>query len=95
MNVKKYYELRDKFNSIPRNTLERACLFLIMNKFAFNGVCRYNKKGIFNVPYSNHKHMSVPNLMSIRNKFANKKLLFIFVLPFEKEVGSMGITEQR
>ena len=76
MNSTKYYDTRELFNSTPRNTFERACLFLIMNKFAFNGVCRYNKNGIFNVPYSNHKHISVPNLMNVRNSFRDRKVTF-------------------
>lgn len=76
MTKEDFYSLRDKFNDTPRNTIERACLFLIMNKFAFNGVCRYNKKGIFNVPYSGHKSVSVPNLTSVSNKFHGKTISF-------------------
>lgn len=85
MTSEKYYELRELFNNTPKNTFDRACLFLIMNKFAFNGVCRYNQKGIFNVPYSNHKRVSVPNLMTVKNKFINKNIKF-FNLNFSDSV---------
>ncbi len=29
--------------------------FLYMNRFGFNGLCRYNKKGGFNVPFGSYK----------------------------------------
>lgn len=44
-----YYELRDKFNS-SEYTTERAAIFQYLNKNGFNGLCRYNSKGGFNVP---------------------------------------------
>lgn len=52
MSKEKYYKVRDRFNSLPFN-VERAGLFLVLNKFGFNGLCRYNSKGIYNVPYNN------------------------------------------
>lgn len=45
-----YLEIRNIFNSLPKNNIKRAALFLVLNKFGFNGICRYNKEGIFNVP---------------------------------------------
>ncbi len=49
----KYYFLRNKFNqeSDPR---KRAALFLYLNKHGYNGLCRYNSKGIFNVPFGRY-----------------------------------------
>lgn len=44
-----YYELRDKFNNEDFNSY-RAYLFQYLNKHGFNGLCRYNKSGKFNVP---------------------------------------------
>ena len=44
-----YYKLREVFNDTS-DILERAILFQYLNKHGFNGLCRYNKKGVFNVP---------------------------------------------
>ena len=30
-----------------RNELEQSVLFIYLNKHAFNGLCRYNSKGLF------------------------------------------------
>lgn len=43
-----YLVIRDEFNSmLPQ---DRTALFQYLNKHGFNGLCRYNSKGIFNVP---------------------------------------------
>jgi DNA adenine methylase len=50
-----YYQVRDKFNknaSMP--LLERAAYFLYLNRHGYRGVCRYNRKGEFNIPYGNY-----------------------------------------
>jgi len=44
-----YYALRDEFNTSQDIRL-RAAIFIYLNKHGFNGLCRYNSKGIFNVP---------------------------------------------
>lgn len=45
-----YYKIRDIFNKEKLTELERAVLFQYLNKHGFNGLCRYNKSGLFNVP---------------------------------------------
>lgn len=60
MDSDKYYELRSTFNSSKCDSIERAALFLVLNKFGFNGVCRYNNKGEFNVPYSKRPCANFP-----------------------------------
>ena len=55
----KYYELRDKFNQ-TKNKKIRAGLFLYLNKHGYNGLCRYNKSGGYNVPFGRYKKISVP-----------------------------------
>jgi DNA adenine methylase len=43
-----YYNIREQFNAaMPR---ERSAMFQYLNKHGFNGLCRYNSKGQFNVP---------------------------------------------
>lgn len=50
-----YIKTRAAFNASEPNSLERAILFLWLNKTCFNGICRYNAKGEFNVPRGNDK----------------------------------------
>ena len=48
-----YYALRDKFNR-TRNISLRSALFLYLNRHCYNGLCRYNSKGIFNTPFGRY-----------------------------------------
>ena len=51
---KQYYALRDKFND-SRRKYERAIIFIYLNRFGYNGLCRYNRSGKFNVPFGRYK----------------------------------------
>jgi len=60
MNDKEqYYLIRDKFNR-SRDPFDRAIYFLYLNRFGFNGLCRYNRKGSFNVPFGSYKKPYFP-----------------------------------
>lgn len=48
---KSYYELRAEFNSGELDVIEKSAVFLYLNKYGFNGLCRYNRKGEFNSPW--------------------------------------------
>lgn len=50
-----YYAFRERFNELERGTRERALLFVYLNRHCFNGLCRYNKSGGFNVPFGRYK----------------------------------------
>ena len=56
---KKYYDLRDEFNSLSHGK-KRAALFLYLNRHGYNGLCRYNSKGGYNVPFGRHLKPSFP-----------------------------------
>ena len=49
----RYYELREQFNHSV-NPRERAAVFLYLNRHGYNGLCRYNQKGIYNVPFGRY-----------------------------------------
>ncbi len=49
----RFYELREQYNNSTDNDV-RACLFLYLNRHCFNGLCRYNKSGKFNVPFGRY-----------------------------------------
>ncbi|MBA2650617.1 MAG: Dam family site-specific DNA-(adenine-N6)-methyltransferase [Legionella sp.] len=46
----KYYSFRSHFNSLPTSDMKSA-IFLYLNRHGYNGLCRYNSKGIYNVPF--------------------------------------------
>lgn len=58
-NAEKYYAFRERFNNAT-NKLERASLFLFLNRHGYNGLCRYNSKGGFNVPFGSYKKPYFP-----------------------------------
>lgn len=62
-----YYELRKQFNQCtdPRT---RSALFLYLNRHGYNGLCRYNKKGIYNVPFGRY----------IKPYFPEKEMRFFY-----------------
>ncbi len=57
---KSYYSLRERFNQ-SSDSYERSLIFLYMNKFGYNGLCRYNQSGEFNVPFGRHKNPGFPH----------------------------------
>ena len=54
-----YYELRTQFNE-SSDRFEKACLFVYLNKHCFNGLCRYNSQGGFNVPFGRYESPYFP-----------------------------------
>ncbi len=72
-----FYEKRNRYNEIKVNgndaeNLEKAALFIFLNKTCFNGLYRVNSKGLFNVPFNNAKN---PLLCDGENLKACSKLL--------------------
>lgn len=60
-----YYQLRAEFNA-STDSYKRSLLFLYMNRHGYNGLCRYNRSGGFNVPFGRYK----------KPYFPEKELLF-------------------
>lgn len=56
---RQYYEHRDRFNELlhtgKAKTAEAAALFYYLNRTGYNGLCRFNNSGEFNVPFGSHK----------------------------------------
>ena len=78
-----YYEKRQKYNklkiNIEENNIEKASLFIFLNKTCFNGLYRVNKKGEFNVPmgaYKNPKICDKENLKNVAMALKNVKIIY-------------------
>ena len=57
-----FYKYRDTFNKLLREhkeaSQEAAELFYYLNRSDFNGLCRFNKSGEFNVPFGKYKNIN-------------------------------------
>jgi DNA adenine methylase len=55
----RYYGLRKRFNALldasQGATAEAAGIFYYLNRTAYNGLCRFNSSGQFNVPFGRYK----------------------------------------
>lgn len=76
-NKSLFLEKRERFNSLKVNgnkkeNLEKAALFIFLNKTCFNGLFRVNTKGLFNVPFNNAKR---PLICDTENLKACSQLL--------------------
>ena len=56
----RYYEFRARFNALSGDDIEKSALFIYLNRHAFNGLCRYNSRGFFNVPFGRYKNPECP-----------------------------------
>ena len=76
-NKEFFYNKRNRYNELKVNVnefenLEKAALFIFLNKTCFNGLYRVNSKGLFNVPFNNAKN---PLLCDRENLLACSELL--------------------
>ena len=70
-----YYQHRDLFNKRQTNggkkSREAAALFYYLNRTGYNGLCRFNSKGIFNVPFGRYKTINyIRDFSRYRNPFS-------------------------
>ncbi|NIG79352.1 adenine-specific DNA-methyltransferase [Cedecea neteri] len=54
-----YYACRTEFNQCT-DKFRRAVLFLYLNRHCYNGLCRYNLRGEFNVPFGRYSKPYFP-----------------------------------
>jgi len=71
-----FYERRERFNGLidegRADTVEAALLFYYLNRTGYNGLCRFNLRGRFNVPFGRHTTISyVPNFDTYTEIFAH------------------------
>lgn len=71
-----FYTYRQKFNDLLREgqgeTAEAAGLFYYLNRTGYNGLCRFNASGGFNVPFGRYKTINYKdNFLEYRSVFSN------------------------
>lgn len=56
-----YYVYRNRFNELiaagKSDSREAAEIFYYLNRTGYNGLCRFNRDGEFNVPFGRYKHI--------------------------------------
>jgi DNA adenine methylase len=59
---KLFYLHRERFNQLVKNgkasSEEAAALFYFLNRTCYNGLCRFNRSGEFNVPFGRYKRIN-------------------------------------
>jgi DNA adenine methylase len=57
-----FYAYRDRFNTLlatgQSESAEAAALFYFLNRTGFNGLCRFNRSGEFNVPFGRYRRIN-------------------------------------
>ena len=75
-NRELYYQHRKRFNELIKtaksNNKEAAGLFYYLNRTCYNGLCRFNRSGEFNVPFGSYKKINyardfTPYKLAFRN----------------------------
>ncbi len=74
----KYYELRERFNNSSAS-LSKAAIFLYLNRHGYNGLCRYNSKGEYNVPFGRYTKINLPleNMIAFNKKSKEVNLTIV------------------
>ncbi len=71
-----FYQHRERFNALMSRgkgeSAEAAALFYYLNRTGYNGLCRFNKRGGFNVPFGRYKRINyLTDFSEYRAAFAN------------------------
>lgn len=72
----RYYASRKQFNTLlregHRDSADAAALFYYLNRTGYNGLCRFNRSGEFNVPFGRYKTITYrKDFLQYKETFAN------------------------
>lgn len=75
-NQKAFYHWRDRFNNCD-DISEKSALFIYLNRHGYNGLCRYNNSGQFNVPFGRYKKPYFPAEEMLKFVEKSKRATFV------------------
>lgn len=81
-NRDNFYAFRDEFNNTPAD-MHKAALFIYLNRHGYNGLCRYNASGVYNVPFGEHRNPLFPE-KSMQHAITRLKRSRLTCRSFEK-----------
>ncbi|MFO1258121.1 MAG: Dam family site-specific DNA-(adenine-N6)-methyltransferase [Gammaproteobacteria bacterium] len=58
-HAKQYYLHRNTFNS-STDLFKKSAIFMFLNRHGYNGLCRFNQKGHYNVPFGHYPKAYFP-----------------------------------
>ena len=70
-----FYDLRAEFNTCT-DIARKSALFVYLNRHCFNGLCRYNSKGQFNVPFGRYTNPVFPTVEVLNFHEKSKRAVF-------------------
>lgn len=76
LNENLFYEMRDLFNNNTTNEYLDSVIYFFINKTAYSGMIRYNKKGEFNVPFGRYKNMNTRLLTNNHHKLLHTAKIY-------------------
>ena len=82
-----YYEVRQ---SNPSDPVERAALFIYLNRTCYNGLWRVNRRGEFNVPLGKYTNPKILDEKTLRMVSQTLQDVEIWCVDFEEAVGDCG-----
>jgi DNA adenine methylase len=63
---RRFYELRERYNTAGLDAIERAALFIYLNRTCYNGLYRVNRRGHFNVPAGRYVRPRISDPVGLR-----------------------------
>jgi DNA adenine methylase len=64
-----FRRLRSEFNALigtRKHPVDRAALFVYLNKHSYNGLWRVNRQGHYNVPFGKYARLNLPSSQNLR-----------------------------
>jgi DNA adenine methylase len=78
-----FYSYRREFNQLleagKSRTPRAAMLFYYLNRTGYNGLCRFNQSGLFNVPFGSYRNINYrTDFLEYYDVFANWKFVNVY-----------------
>lgn len=90
LTKKAYVAMRDEFNGRQAHAMRHAALFLALMRTCFNGLCRYNLKGVFNVGWNKKAEKNYFPLDELQHFSGLQKEMTFVCAGFEDVIGQAG-----